>query len=263
MYAFDIIIANKKFTKKHDEQYENWVHQAYDYVFHLERTGQILKTNGRVIINENTIRLSVVCPERSSLNIENCSSYNLEVIQQIEENTGSKIAYQLIGVDADYQNYKVPTKSSFYILRSGWTSPLLCGDTHQPVPLYKFPKTDHNDNDYDNIFFWKQDYERLYGLWLSSGAYEGFAQDQLQDVSSPINQTGRELCALIEKLTGVATYYFLFNYRAYSIATDKLRKCPVTGKDWLIEGSKASDFIAFKCDESRLVSELSANSNLD
>ena len=42
-----------------------------------------------------------------------------------------------------------------------------------------------------------------------------------------------------------------------------LLKCPITGNDWYIKGATASDFIAFKCDESRLVSELSTNSSDD
>ncbi len=261
MYGFEIIIENKNFKEKHDKQYEDWVHSAYDYVYHLERTGQILKTNGRVIVNQNTLSMAVVCPELDSMDKKNCSPYNIEIITQIEKNAGSKIKYHLKGRDADYQNYKLPEKSSFYLLRTGWASPLLCGDTHQPIPVYKIPATDHNELDYDNIYFWNQNYERLKGLWLSSGEYEEFAEQQLQDPFSSINKIGRELCALIEKLTGVPTYYFLHNYRACSKEKDKQRKCPITGNDWYIKGKTETDFIAFKCDESRLVSELSANSS--
>ena len=260
MYAFEINITNNNFKEKYDQQYEDWIHFTYDYIYHLERTGQVLKTNGYVIINTNTIKVSVICPEKTSLNIENHSTYNIKTINRIEKNAKTKIKHHLTGVYADYQNYKVPKNSSYYILRTGWASPLLCGDTHQPIPLYKIPKTDHNETDYDNIYFWNQDYERLYGLWLSSGAYEQFAQEQLQNPYSAINKRGREICSIIEELTNIPTYYFLFNYRNLTEDEDKQRKCPITKKEWLIKGKTSSDFIAFKCDESKLVSALSTNS---
>jgi len=67
------------------------------------------------------------------------------------------------------------------------------------------------------------------------------------------------LLPFLPELTGVPTYYFLFNYRTWTTKEDRERKCPITGNDWLIEGKTDDDFIAFKCDESRLVSELSTN----
>ncbi|MFD1143005.1 DUF2310 family Zn-ribbon-containing protein [Larkinella insperata] len=62
----------------------------------------------------------------------------------------------------------------------------------------------------------------------------------------------------IVESTGIPTYYFLLNYRNWGRTKDHARKCPLTGQDWLIEGATINDFIGFKCDESRLVSELSS-----
>ncbi len=260
MYAFDIIIKNNRLQEKYDQQYEDWVHLADSYVYFLERTGQIIAGKHQFSINANIIRIPVICPEKDSLSLKYCSAYNLEVIEKIEQN-GNEIEAVYIGRDSNNPNYKVPENSSYYILRSGWESPLLCGDTHQPIPLYKIPCTDHNGVDYDNIFFWNQDYARLYGLWLSSGEYEKFAQEQLQDHKSAINKRGRAIAKIIEKLSGVPTYYFLFNYRNCTEEEDKQRKCPITRQTWYVKGKKASSFIAFKCSDSRLVSELSTNSN--
>ncbi|MCF6236025.1 MAG: Zn-ribbon-containing protein [Gammaproteobacteria bacterium] len=261
MYAFDIIIKNKRFKEKHNQQYEDWIDWAYDYVFHLDRTGQIIKKDHPIIVDDLTLRVPVICPEKDSLFLKYCSEYSLDLIEKIEKNTGSTIESIFTGRDAGNPNYTVPENSSYYILRNGWESPLLCGDTHRPIPLYRFPGTDHNGVDYDNIYFWNQDFERLSGLWLSSGAYEAFTQEQMQNPFSSINKSGRKLCALVEKLTAVPTYYFLFNYRDGSQKQDQQRKCPITGNDWLIADKTSSDFIAFKCDESRLVSELSTNVN--
>ena len=263
MYAFKITLKNKNIQKKHDQQYEDWVHRMYDYVYFLERAGQIVKTkHHHIIVNKNTLQVTVLCPETDSLSLKYCSDYNLKLIEKIQQNAGAKLSAQFIGRDADNPNYKVPQNSSYFILRTGWESPLLCGDTHRPIPLYKIPCTDHKGVDYDNIFFWNQDYERLYGLWQGSSEYESYAQAQLQDPNSAINKRGREIAATIEKLTGIACYYFLFNYRSINQKADKQRKCPITGNDWYIKDKSSSDFIAFKCYESRLVSELTANSSI-
>ncbi len=261
MYAYDIIIKNKNLKEEHDQQYEDWYHLSSNYVYFLERNGQIVKNYHQMIINGDTIRIPVICFEKSSLDLKNCSLYNKEQVQELEQLTGSKITFELRGRDGENPHYTVPQNSSFYILRYGWESPLLCGDTHRPIPLYTIPHTDHGGVDFDNIIFWNQDYKRLYGLWLSSSEYEKFALEQLQDTLSAINKKGQELSAIIEKLTGVPTYTFLFNYRNLSEQDDKKRKCPSCSEKWYIEGKTSADFIAFKCDDCCLVSELSTNSD--
>ncbi|VAW36445.1 hypothetical protein MNBD_GAMMA01-191 [hydrothermal vent metagenome] len=263
MYAFDIIIKNKNFKEDHDQQNEDWYHLSSNYIYFLERNGQIVKGNHQMIINGNTLRIPVICFEKDSLRLKNCSIYNKEQIQKLEQLAGSKITFELRGRDGENPNYSVPQNSSFYILRCGWESPLLCGNTHRPIPLYSIPHTDHGGVDFDNITFWNQDHERLYGLWLSSREYEVFAQDQLQHIHSAINKRGRKICAKIENLTGIPSYYFLFNYRNLSEQDDKNRKCPVCHKKWSIKGKTSTDFIAFKCDNCRLVSELTTNSDQD
>ncbi len=252
MYAFDIIIKNT------NPKYKSWVDDCSSYVHFLERTGQVSQREHMIILRGDTIRIPVFCPELNSLSSKYCSPYNLKIMSNIEKN-GCIIEHVQTGVDADNTDKDIARNPSFYILRAGWSSPLLCGDSHTPIPLYKIPPTDHSGDDYDNIVFWHKDYERIYGLWINS-VYERFAEGELQNPYSKINTTGREICGLIEKLTGVPTYYFLLNYRDITVEEDAQRKCPITGNDWRIAGKTSDDIIAFKCEESRLVSELSANS---
>jgi predicted nucleic acid-binding Zn ribbon protein len=254
MYTFNIIIKNS------NPDYKYFISDCYSYVYFLERTGQVVPRKQIVSLNGDTVAIPVVCPEENSLDVKNANKYCINTLAKIEKNSGNKIQHILIGREAESLNYKIPEKSSFYILRCGMDFPLICGDTHTEIPLYKIPRTDHNGDDYDNLFFWSKNYDRLHGLWLSS-EYEVFAEEQMQDAFSSISKAGRELATLVEKLTGVPTYYFLHNYRPWSEEKDKQQKCPITGNDWLIEGAKIHDYIAFKCDESRLVSELSANSS--
>ena len=257
MYTFNITIKNSS------PDYEEFVSDAYLLVSTLERAGQIVPRKQLVSLNDNTITIPVICPEKNSSDIENGTMYYLKNKNKIEKSSGNKIEHILLGREAESLTYEIPKKPSFYILLCGLHFPLFCGDTGTTIPLYKIPKTDHNGEDYDNIYFWNKDYTRLLGLWFSSGAYEQFAEEQMQYPWSDINKRGRELCTLIEKLTGVPTYYFLHNYRPWSEEKDKQMKCPITGNDWLIQGNTSDDFIAFKCEESRLVSELSTNSSED
>ncbi|MCK5831653.1 MAG: DUF2310 family Zn-ribbon-containing protein [Methylococcales bacterium] len=257
MYTFNIIIENS------NPDYEEFVSDAYLLASTLDRPGQIVPRKHLISLKDNTITIPVICPEKNALDVKNGTMYYVKIIKKIEKNSGNKIEHILLGREAESLNYIIPKKSSFYILRNGWNFPLFCGDTGTEIPLYKIPKTDHNGEDYDNLYFWNKDYERLSGLWLSSGAYEQFAEEQMQYLWSDINKRGVELSILIEKLTGVPTYYFIHNYRPWSAEKDKQQKCPITGNDWLIEGKTTSDFIAFKCEESRLVSELSTNSSED
>ncbi|MCF6351203.1 MAG: Zn-ribbon-containing protein [Flavobacteriaceae bacterium] len=244
--------------KNNNSEYKDFIDDVYTYIYFLQRSGQILEREQIISQHENTVTIPVVCPEKDALNLKNCNEYALKAFKNIEKHTDSKIEFIKTGIDPDYKNYKIPEKSSFYILRNGWSSPLICGDTYNAMPLYKIPYTDKDKKSYDNINFWNNDYERLSGLWLN-GVYEEFAQEELQNITSKINTIGRELCKKIEKITQIPTYYFLFNYRDWSKEEDYQRKCPITKKEWLIKDKTSEDFIAFKCDESRLVSELSTN----
>ena len=75
-----------------------------------------------------------------------------------------------------------------------------------------------------------------------------------QDPNSTLSKQGRSVCQRIEEMTGIPTYYYLFNYRKRTRQQDLDSKCPLTGKEWLLEEAKRSDFMDFRCEDSRLVS---------
>ena len=261
MYTFNIIVKNASLC-------EDIVHHIYTYLHMLSNTGQILHRDHLLVQKNNTIEIAVACPEIDSLDPKNSNKYGVEYQKKIEVGTGEKIEFLETGTEPDYPfpRYEINREnSSFYILRYSLSSPLLCGDTLKPVPLYKIPYTsdkDANGNDtcHDNIWSWERHYKSLYHLWLASQEVtEEFAANQMQNVHSIHNKKGRELCQIIEEKTGVPTYYFLFNYRNWTVQEDLDRKCPITGREWRINDKTSSDFIAFKCYESRLVSELSTN----
>jgi len=256
MYTFDIFITNN------NPAFGSFIHCVSTYAFLLQKSGQIFNDDYHLVQKNNTVTISVYCAEKTSLNPKNNMVQIDEMIEKIETNAKTKIKYIETGFEAQRSLYKLPKNSSFYVLYSRFKegSPLLCGDTFMLIPPYKIPYTDFDEMTYDNLNFWDNDYQRFFGMWMN-GMYEEFAQEQLQNPLSKLNVEGRKICAKIEKLTGVPTYYFLFNYRNWTAKEDRERKCPMTGNDWIIKGKTDDDYIAFKCDESRLVSELSSNTN--
>ncbi len=232
-------------------------HALWSWLVCLHSAGQITNDDYVFVWKDTTLRVTVVCPEREALFIKTPMKYARQQRARLEAITGGGITFEEAGMEPQEGAYEVPRRSSFYILRSGWFSPLICGDTFRPVPLYLIPPTDPDGDSYDNVRTWEYSYRRLYGLWLNGTVGEQFALRQMQDPRSTLSSIGRDLCHRIETLTGTPTYYFLMNDRHWSRKQDLSRKCPLTGKAWRIEGATTSDFIAFKCDASRLVSELS------
>ena len=164
------------------------------------------------------------------------------------------------GNNPRFTPYLDDVKPSFYVLNFSGYSPLVNGDSKERIPLYKIPHTYHDNACYNDIQFWNNNYNRIYGLWFNGAVGEQFARQQMQDPNSALSKQGRAVCQRIEEVTGMPTYYYLFNYRKRTRQQDLAWKCPLTGKDWLIEVDKRSHFMAFRCEESRLVSTFTRNS---
>lgn len=259
MYAYEIIIQNHHFKKLHDIQYEKWVHDAYTYIYLLEASGQIVRDKSLVIIQGDTIRMPVLTFEKEPFLEAYHNTLGWAHKKGMQEHIGGKIYHTLHGRDADNPNYKIPKNPSFLLLRFGWESALLCGDTHKPIPLYHLFDPQKIDKIFDEIGHWDREYERIFNLWISSGSYEAFAQKELEYIHSALNEEGVRLCKEIETLTQKPCFYHLFNNRNWSEEEDKNRECPLCGGMWQLEGKGVDDFIAFKCEKCHLTSELSPN----
>ncbi len=257
MYAYEIIIQNRRLNVAHDTQYEKWVHDAYSYLYFLGATGQIVRDKNLVIIKEDTITIPVFTFEKKAFLKIHHDSFGWAHKQEIEENIGGEIIYILKGRDADNPHYTIPQNSSFLLLRFGWESAILCGDIHRPIPLYHLFNPQKTDKIFDKIRYWDRAYARIFHLWISSGLYEFFAQKELEDIHSSLNKEGLKLCKEIEVLTQKPCFYHLFNNKNWSKKEDKKRMCPLCNGTWQLEGKGVDDFIAFKCEKCRLTSELS------
>ncbi|WP_461129117.1 DUF2310 family Zn-ribbon-containing protein [Spirosoma aerophilum] len=252
MYTFDLVVnlANLSFE---DVRYE-----SENLLIYLGGNSQIINQEHQFIQDGDQLRMPVICPQPNSLDPSYSHRLALHCLEQLQIKTQTPLAIRPTGRAADMLTEQVPVTSSSYILYGDGYSPVVCGDTYRPIPLYRLPPLNPETNAYQDLNLWHYSYRCLNELWFVSNYGERFALRQLQQVGSPFSQQGRRLCQQIEHLTGKPTYYFLDNRRGWSEPRDRAQKCPLTGQDWLLEGSTFNDFIGFKCETSRLVSRLSS-----
>ena len=256
MFSFDIILDLSK-TGHHPEIVE----YLDDLLTCLADAQQIISADGTFVQTEHTLRVAVSCPELDALDVKNCTVHGKDWIEKIEAALQSPIQFIPTGIDPRHEAYTAQENPTVYILYGNRHFPLINEDTKRFVPLYKIPFTYHDEACYNDVRSWNNNYERLYGLWFS-GIHEKFAQRQMQDPRSALSTQGRAVCQRIETLTGVPTYYFLFNYHRRNLTQDRAWKCPLCGKDWLLEGAEPSDELAFRCIDDRIVSAFTLNSDL-
>ena len=256
MFTFDIILDLSKtgYEPEIAEYLENLICCFSD-------AQQVIKTDCTFVHASNALRVSVGCPEADALDLKNCTAYGKHWVEQLENALQAPVQFIPTGADPRFEPYIGQENPSFYILYGNRYFPLFNGDANRFVPLYKIPFTYHDEACYNDVRFWNNNYERLYGLWFS-GELQKFALRQMQDPHSVLSKQGRAVCQRIEAVTGVPTYYFLFNYRQRSLAQDRAWKCPLCGKNWLLEGAEPSDDLAFRCTDDRIVSAFTLNSAL-
>lgn len=255
VYSFNIELDFSK-TDNVDECEELF----WNYLSALMDSRQIISESHELCISGNKLFASVICPEETSLDPKNATVYGKRSRIRLEERPGARLQFIKTGTAVGWEKYVVPENSSFYFLMEHDISPLRCGDTGESIPLYKIPYTYHDNCCYHDVRNWIRDYDCVKRMWFRGSVSERFMQYQLQDHRSALSVAGRAVCKRIEELTGVPTYYYLFNYRAISQARDKKRRCPETGEAWFIEGGHPNELLDFKCDKSRLVSALTNNS---
>lgn len=238
---------------------KNFFEVAEYYFDSLRGNRQVVNEEWQYESIEGGVSLNLFCPEKDSYAPKNTTEYGQYWKSKLEEELGCKLAFIYQGIAPEFGETAIVENPSCLILKTAGISPLIDGETFNPIPLYKIPYTYRDGKCYNDINFWERNYIRIDALWLSGEVGEKWCQSQLQNHDSALSKQGIACCQRIEAVTGIPTYYHLFNYRAWGIKKDKARKCPQCGGDWLLEGAQTPDPFAFKCEPCRLISGLSAN----
>ena len=91
---------------------------------------------------------------------------------------------------------------------------------------------------------WREHACRYHWLFMQCGPLEIPAYRELSDPNSAHAQEGLDFCSIIEKATGIPTFYFLERHWGRK-KREEDRPCPLCGKDWRIKGKKKSNKIDY------------------
>ncbi len=222
-----------------------------------KQNGQLLPGEFPRTIMRTCCRVVATCPETNSLEPRYAGKDVREAVAGLAESGLREPAWRLLGEDLDSPVADKCRKPTWYILSADCLSnapPVQCGECHEPIPLYRLP----SPVDPGKVLYWHHTYRAMDFIQLGSGTGERFALKQMADPNSFLSRDGREICRVIEKATGVPTYYYLQRVRPRSLAAEKKSVCPSCGRKWLLAKPLHGRY-DFKCDRCRLLSNIACS----
>ena len=109
-----------------------------------------------------------------------------------------------------------------------------------------------------DLIKWQENWQACDQLQMNGSVLEKEALSEIAEVNSTLTKHGRYLATEIEKESGIPTYYYLYRVGGHSLKSEQQRCCPQCGGNWALE-TPLFDVIYFKCDQCRLVSNVSWN----
>lgn len=209
--------------------------------------------------NKIGFAVKAICPETESLLPK---WNNDEVDKALDITAKSGIYLESIEIYGDDLNSDITNdtdKPSWQILYTTYLqscSPIHSGDDFTPIPLYKYFKDiPHLSMD---VIKWQENWQACDQLQMNSAVLEKTALREISTLESNLSKHGRYLAYEIEKITKIPTYYYLYRVGGKNKTQELKRNCPHCGKKWQLE-KPLFDIIYFKCEQCRLVSNMSWN----
>ena len=248
------------FGQYYKDKYKEAKALIENYLSSLIHTGQIDKDcfsnivvwQGKIVAYVNALGIKA---DRQRFH----SEWGKKSLKQIHEFFGQM---PLWTYNEDYLPKRNVTwkNAPFIYLLTYWhecESPVRRGNDGLDIPYFTLPITNREK---DDIYRWTCRFRELDSLWMDSGDLEIPVYRLLAEPESSLSIEGRECCSVIEKATGVPTYYYLMRYYGREFAEEKERRCPGCGKSWFVNHSeKHFDFMCKKC---RLISNCASDLNL-
>ena len=234
---------------------EKAVDTIEDYLGMCLRNGQICSEEWSITFSENIYSVYVSTPERNSLSKKYHDTYMLDYLSKLAEKNLKRPRINIQGKVIDSEpTGKVESNSWFFLSTISMESPVYGGDDRKPIPLYQLPKTDFGN--YYHILGWQSDYQSCCNLEFGSHTGERFAVRQFSKIDSSLSKRGIEVCNKLTELVGKPFYYDLFKLNGRSLKKERERVCPGCGSgDWLLD-EPLYNWIDFKCDKCRLLSNI-------
>ncbi|SHI10960.1 Zn-ribbon-containing protein [Ferrimonas marina] len=221
--------------------------------------GQVLGREFPLVQNEAEFRLRVMCPGEDSLHSRYHSPWAQRALENLAEAKLLQPRVKVLGRDINADHCAEQPPQQWQILYTTYvhsSSPLRDGDSMMPVPLYLLPASFNGDH--KALVKWQTEWQACDELQMAgSGAVEFAALEEIGSVTSTLFRRGWDLRGRLEYLTQVPTYYYLYRVGGESIEQEMARPCPRCGNpDWALE-TPLHDLFYFKCDDCRIVSNLS------
>lgn len=189
------------------------------------------------------------------------SEWSGQALDKVIEAFGVMPKCELLEDDVPTRFRRWERSTSLYLFTHAFddTSPVNCGDTGAPVPLYLLPVDQCLRED---LYRWASAYVRLDNIWLNSGALEMPAYRQIADPTAELSVDGRELCGKIESAVGRPVYYYVMRYWGRRTG-ESTRVCPLCGENWNTADAPVKDApfhqFDFRCEPCRLVSHIASS----
>ncbi|MGV3719974.1 MAG: Zn-ribbon-containing protein [Actinomycetota bacterium] len=133
---------------------------------------------------------------------------------------------------------------------------LRCGDCFGTVPLYTVPPT--RNGEYYDVISWQSDYQACDTLQMNCQTGERFGLREMSRLDSSLTVRGRRICGQIEASVGTPVYYYLHRQGGRGVKSERERRCPGCGGEWLLRESLHGLF-DFRCEPCRLLSNIDSS----
>ncbi|MCL9782792.1 Zn-ribbon-containing protein [Vibrio sp. S4M6] len=224
----------------------------------LRYNGQVLGREFPIVMGEGVFTVRAVCPEDDSLHPNYHSDFVKKCIENLSHACLLAPKVRLLGRDLNSEQAASEGDPNWQILYTTYVhtcSPLRSGETLLPIPLYRNPAT--LNGDHKALIKWQTEWQACDEIQMAGGCRaEHAVLHEICDVDSVLFKRGMGLRGRIEYLTKIPTYYYQYRVGGTSFADEQARRCPSCGGEWL-QASPILDIFHFKCDECRIVSNMS------
>jgi len=253
-----LFIKELTFECYRNTQY-NAIERAINNYFDMLRyNGQILGREFPIAMLDGVFTTRLVCPEEHSLDDPFNSPQVKNALAQLTE--AGLLAPKIKTIAEDLNSLEcapdfTPSWQILYTTFLDTCSPIRCGETLQPIPLYRTPEAISN-GDRKSVLKWQEEWINCDELQMNGSAVSAAILKEMGEVDSKLYYRGSNLSKRIEFVTKVPTYYYLYRVAGVSLEAEQQRKCPGCGGEWRLPESMFEIF-DFKCDDCRLVSNIS------